>query len=83
MNTVVGNAPTVNQVTPSFNAALEGLDVTRSRDVRARPFIESGTLKRIGDFSYDTGRRDCLVHAKYRLLGAHARTFRDWLPAAV
>ncbi|MCA8091064.1 hypothetical protein LGM65_09170 [Burkholderia anthina] len=68
MNIVIGNAPTVDQVTLSFNAALEGLDVTRGRDFMARPFIESVTLKRIGDFSYDTGRRDCLVHAKYRPL---------------
>ncbi|WP_175778818.1 LysR substrate-binding domain-containing protein [Burkholderia anthina] len=77
------NATTFNQVTLSFNAALEGLGVTLGWDFMARPFVESGTLKRIGDFSYDTGHWDFLVHAKYRPLSAHACTFRDWLLAAV
>ncbi|WP_322022865.1 LysR substrate-binding domain-containing protein [Burkholderia sp. BCC1977] len=77
------NATTFNQVTLSFNAALEGLGVTLGWDFMARRFVESGMLKRVGEFAYDTGRRDFLVHAKYRPLSAHARTFRDWLLAAV
>jgi len=40
-------------------------------------------LKRVGEFSYDTGRWDFLVHAKYRPLSAHVRTFQEWLLAAV
>ena len=77
------NATTFNQVTLSFNAALEGLGVTLGWDFMARPFVESGTLKRVGAFAYDTGRWDFLVHAKHRPLSAHARTFQEWLLAAV
>lgn len=76
------NVTTFNQVTLSFNAALEGLGVTLGWDFMARPFVEAGTLKRVGDFSYDTGRWDFLVHTKYRPLAAHASTFRDWLLAS-
>lgn len=77
------NAITFNQVTLSFNAALEGLGVTLGWDFMARQAIESGTLKKLGDFSYETGRSDYLVHAKYRPLSAPACTFRDWLMSTI
>ncbi|WP_198399485.1 LysR substrate-binding domain-containing protein, partial [Caballeronia calidae] len=77
------NALTFNQVTLSFNAALEGLGVTLGWDFMARQSIESGTLKRMGDFAYETGRSDFLVHAKFRPISASASIFRDWLLASV
>jgi len=73
------NAITFNQVTLAFNAALEGLGVSLGWEFMARKAIESGRLKKVGEFAYETGRSDHLVHAKYRPLTAPACTFRDWL----
>ena len=73
------NAITFNQVTLAFNAAVEGLGVSLGWDFMARQAIESGVLTKVGDFVYETGRFDHLVHARYRPLTAPACIFRDWL----
>jgi LysR family transcriptional regulator, glycine cleavage system transcriptional activator len=73
------NALTFNQVTLSFNAAHQGLGVALGWEFMARPAIDSGTLQRVGDFTYGTGRCDFLVHAKHRPLPEQAATFKSWL----
>ena len=77
------NAITFNQVTLAFNAAVEGLGVSLGWDFMAREAIESGKLKKLGDFVYETGRSDYLVHAKYRPLTVPACVFRDWLTSTL
>jgi LysR family glycine cleavage system transcriptional activator len=73
------NAITFNQVTLVFNAALEGLGVSLGWDYMARQAIESGKLRQLGGFAYETGRWDYLVHAKHRPLTEPAQIFHDWL----
>lgn len=77
------NALTFNQVTLSFNAALEGLGVTLGWDFMARQAIESGALSKLGEFAYETGHSDFLVHARHRPLAAVARIVKDWLMSSV
>lgn len=76
------NAITFNQVTLTLNAALEGLGVSLVWDSMARASIDSGKLKRVGTFQYETGRSDYLVSAKHRPLTEDAATLRDWLVAS-
>ena len=73
------NAITFNQVTLTLNAALEGLGVSLVWDSMARQAIRTGRLKRLGNFQYETGRADHLVHARYRPLSRQAAALRDWL----
>lgn len=77
------NAITFNQLTLTLNAALEGLGVSLVWDSMARQAIETGRLKRVGEFQYETGRADYLVYAKHRPLSQHAAVFRDWLLTTV
>uniref|UniRef100_UPI003F49233D LysR substrate-binding domain-containing protein n=1 Tax=Cupriavidus necator TaxID=106590 RepID=UPI003F49233D len=73
------NAITFNEVTLSFNAATEGLGVCLGWDFMAKKSIETGVLRRVGEFQYETGRFDYLVSTKNRPLSKPAQTFRDWL----
>jgi len=77
------NAITFNQVTLAFDAALSGLGVSLGWEFMVRQGLEIGTLKRVGEFVYETGRFDHLVHAKYCPLTESARIFHDWLLSTV
>ncbi|WP_245965048.1 LysR substrate-binding domain-containing protein [Trinickia dinghuensis] len=76
-------AITFNQLTLTLNAAIEGLGVSLAWDSMARPAIEAGKLKRLGEFQYEAQRGDHLVYSRHRPLSAQASTFKDWLLTTV
>ncbi|SAK91160.1 LysR family transcriptional regulator [Caballeronia hypogeia] len=77
------NAITFNQLTLTLNAAIEGLGISLAWESMARPAMEAGKLKRVGEFQFVTGRGDHLVYAKHRPLTEQAASFRDWLIASI
>ncbi|MBR8168040.1 LysR family transcriptional regulator [Burkholderia cenocepacia] len=77
------NAITFNQITLSLNAAMEGLGVSLAWDSMAHHAVEAGTLKKLGEFEYVTGRGDYLVSTKHRPLSEPASRFRDWIVSSV
>ncbi|WP_458524555.1 LysR substrate-binding domain-containing protein [Onishia taeanensis] len=68
-----------NQVSLSYNAALEGLGVSLGWDFMVSQAIREGRLRRVGDFVYDSGKHDFLVHGGKKSLKPAAQTFKDWL----
>ena len=68
-----------NQVSLSYRAALEGLGVSLGWDFMVAQAISEGRLRRVGEFVYDSGKYDFLVHGIKEPLKPAAQTFKEWL----
>lgn len=68
-----------NQVSLSYNAALEGLGVSLGWEFMVSQAVREGRLRRVGEFVYDAGKQDFLVHGTKEPLKPAARTFKHWL----
>lgn len=77
------NVLVYNQVTLTLNASTKGLGVALGWDFMAREMIEKGMIRRLGPFSYKTGRSDYLVHAAYRPMSPAAQAFKTYLLGTV
>ena len=63
----------------SYNAALEGLGVSLGWEFMVSQAVREGRLRRVGEFVYDAGKQDFLVHGTKEPLKPAARTFKHWL----
>ncbi|CAM9394994.1 LysR substrate-binding domain-containing protein [Acinetobacter bereziniae] len=73
------NALTFNEVTLSFNAAIEGLGVCLGWDFMVKSALEKKLIERFGQFEFNTKKFDYLVHTKNKPLSKTAIIFREWL----
>lgn len=77
------DALTFNQMSLTYGAALEGFGVCLGWDFLVSKAVNEGTLKRVGDFVYDVGKMDYLVHHAREPLKPAAQTFQHWLLESV
>lgn len=66
--TPLEKALTLNQVTLTLNSAQEGLGVALGWEFMTEELLASGKLKQVGQFEYETGFHDYLVHSRSRIL---------------
>lgn len=66
-----------NQVTLTLNACARGLGVALGWHFMLREMLEAGQIRKLGPFSYRTGRADFLVHDKGKKLSNAARVFKE------
>lgn len=74
---------TFNQVTLAYEAARQGLGIALGWHFMVKDDLRSGTLKRVGSFSYESGRQDYLAHRAHSPLKRAAQVFRTWLLASL
>lgn len=65
-----------NQVTLTLNACARGLGVALGWHFMLQEMLDSGQIRKLGPFSYRTGRADFLVHARGKQLNSAAMTFK-------
>lgn len=68
-----------NQLTLATNACANGVGVALTWDYIARDMMANAIVKRLGNFVWNTGLSDYLVHVRNRPLSIAAQTFKDWL----
>ncbi|PVZ41188.1 LysR substrate-binding domain-containing protein [Pseudomonas sp. CC120222-01a] len=77
------NVLVYNQVTLTLNASARGLGVALGWDFMTKDMIDGGMIRRLGPFSFKTGRSDYLVYAAAKPLSPAAQSFREYLIGAV
>lgn len=70
---------TFNQVTLAYEGARQGLGVALGWHFMVKEDLRSNTLKRVGSFFFESGKRDYLVHSTLSSLKPSAHIFREWL----
>lgn len=75
----VKNSLTFNQVTLAYEAAHKGLGVALGWHFMVKEDLASHRLKRVGAFTYETGKKDYLAHSVHSSLKPAAVIFRNWL----
>ncbi|MFG0268675.1 LysR substrate-binding domain-containing protein [Pseudomonas sp. zjy_14] len=73
------NVLVYNQVTLTLNASTRGLGVALGWDFMTKDMIDSGMIRRLGPYSFKTGRSDYLVHTASRPLSPAAQAFKAYL----
>lgn len=73
------NSLTFNQVTLAYEAARQGLGIALGWHFMVEEDLRSSTLKRVGSFVFESGKRDYLVHSSLSSLKPSAYIFREWL----
>ena len=66
-----------NQVTLTLNACARGLGVALGWHFMLREMFEAKQIRKLGPFSYRTGRADFLVYVKGRKLSSAAQAFKE------
>ncbi|SNC66011.1 DNA-binding transcriptional regulator, LysR family [Marinobacter sp. es.048] len=77
------NSLNFNQVTLAYEAARRGLGVALGWHFMVKEDLRSNTLKRVGSFVFESGKKDYLVHNTHLPLKASANEFREWLLTSV
>ena len=77
------NSLTFNQVTLAYEAARQGLGVALGWHFMVKDDLRTGALKRVGTFSFDSGKQDYLVHKAHSPLKHSGLVFREWLLASL